>query len=165
MKRPLAAVLLDARRALGDASMGAFGQRLGSSIHTGQRWGRGESRPSHAQLVKLAALVAPVSPSLAQEVASCCGSTLEQLGLLAPQQAPVRAAADPIYMADTVVCAASEVLHLLPETIRPALLAAFRRARLVGLSLEELETALGGPKATPPQAPAASKKNARGAGA
>jgi lysylphosphatidylglycerol synthetase-like protein (DUF2156 family) len=41
-----------------------------------------------------------------------------------------------------VVCAAADAMQLIPEAVRPALRAAFRRARLAGLSLEVVEAAL-----------------------
>jgi hypothetical protein len=43
----------------------------------------------------------------------------------------------------TVVCAAAEAIQVMPDAIRPALRAAFRRARLAGLSVAAVETALG----------------------
>jgi hypothetical protein len=42
------------------------------------------------------------------------------------------------------VCAAAEAIDVMPRTIRPALLAAFRRARRLGLDVATVEKALGG---------------------
>jgi hypothetical protein len=54
-----------------------------------------------------------------------------------------------------VVCAAAEAMQLMPDAIRPALRAAFRRARLAGLSVEAVDKALNGSPAParPPSAP------------
>ena len=45
-------------------------------------------------------------------------------------------------MVDVVVCAAAEALDVSPRAVRPALLAAFQRAREAGLTLEQVEKAL-----------------------
>jgi hypothetical protein len=45
-------------------------------------------------------------------------------------------------LTDAVVCAAAEALNVPPPAVRPALLAAFRRAREVGLRLEDVERVL-----------------------
>jgi hypothetical protein len=42
-----------------------------------------------------------------------------------------------------VVCAAAEAMNMMPEEIRPALRAAFRRARLAGLSVEDVDVGMG----------------------
>jgi hypothetical protein len=44
---------------------------------------------------------------------------------------------------DAVVCAAADALSVAPETVRGALLAAFRRARELRLSIDDVEKALG----------------------
>ena len=43
---------------------------------------------------------------------------------------------------DAVVCVASEAFGVIPSAVRATLLAAFRRARELGLSCEEVEQAL-----------------------
>jgi hypothetical protein len=61
-----------------------------------------------------------------------------------------------VHIVDTVVCAAAEAMQLMPDAIRPALRAAFRRARLAGLSVEAVDAALqsgvSSNRATPPPA-------------
>jgi hypothetical protein len=42
-----------------------------------------------------------------------------------------------------VVCAAAEALSLAPQSVRPALLAAFEKAREVELTVEEVASVLG----------------------
>jgi hypothetical protein len=43
---------------------------------------------------------------------------------------------------DAVVCAAAEAMDLMPREVRPALLAAFARARRLGLGFEAIEKRL-----------------------
>lgn len=151
MTRPLPALLYDARRVLGVSSQGALGEFLGASQRSGQRWERGESVPSREQLQRLAAIVFPKNDKLAEEIAHATGSTLEQLGIVrappqpaSPPAPPPPPLPDPIHIVDTVVCAAAEAMQLMPDAVRPALRAAFRRARLAGLSVEAVDAALGG---------------------
>jgi hypothetical protein len=47
-------------------------------------------------------------------------------------------------MVDSIVCAAAEAMDVVPRQVRPALLAAFARARRLSLSTEVVEKALGG---------------------
>jgi len=164
MSRILTQVLHDARRALDLGSQGALGEALGSSKHTGQRWALERATPTGDQLRRLAAMVYPRNAALAGELAAHAGTSVEALGLVPPPPPatppmPVPIAApppppppDPIHIVDTVVCAAAEALHMMPDAIRPALRAAFRRARLAGLSVEAVDVALNG--AEPPARPA-----------
>src|SRR4029077_16663730 len=72
---------------------------------------------------------------------------------------------DPRYIVDTVVCAAAEAIQLMPEAIRPALRAAFRRARLAGLSVQDVDKALHGGEGpdqeSRPDGPARTKRGVR----
>jgi hypothetical protein len=54
---------------------------------------------------------------------------------------------------DAVVCVASDALGAMPAAVRGGLLAAFRRARQLGLSCEEVEQALGGALSQASEAP------------
>ncbi|HZU81967.1 MAG TPA: helix-turn-helix transcriptional regulator [Polyangiaceae bacterium] len=145
MPRNIPALLHDARKVLGLESQGRLGELLGSSQRSGQRWERAESTPTSEQLAKLAALVHPKDGQLAVEIAAAAGGTLEGLGVVRPAPAPPPAGApDPVHIVDTVVCAAAEAMQLMPEAVRPALRAAFRRARLAGLSVEAVDAALSG---------------------
>jgi hypothetical protein len=47
-----------------------------------------------------------------------------------------------VYVVDTIVCAAAEAMGVMPEAIRPALRAAFRRALQVRLDVEAIDAAL-----------------------
>lgn len=167
MAPPLTALLIEARFRLG-VSQGGLGQLLGSSQRTGQRWEGGGASPTPKQLHALAAMVHPKDPKLAEQIAAAGGSTLEQLGIVPPPPPPappprpippprppppLAAAAPappppppppPEDVVDAVVCAAAEAIDVMPRTIRPALLAAFRRARRLGLDVATVEKALGG---------------------
>jgi hypothetical protein len=48
-----------------------------------------------------------------------------------------------------VVCAAAEAMERMPRDVRPALLAAFRRAREIGLSVDMVERVLQASSALP----------------
>jgi hypothetical protein len=61
-----------------------------------------------------------------------------------PPPAPPPPLPPPEDVVDSVVCAAAEAIDVMPRTIRPALLAAFRRARRLGLDVATVEKALGG---------------------
>ena len=144
MARNISALLYEARGVLGVGSQGALGSLLGSSVRSGQRWETGRSSPTGAQLQTLAALVYPRNADLAAEIASAIGHNLVSLGIVAP---PAPAPPPPTLPAedvvDAVVCAAADAIHVTPRDVRPALLAAFARARRLGLSVEVVEKALG----------------------
>jgi DNA-binding XRE family transcriptional regulator len=125
-----------------------LGEALGLSRRTIQRWDHGHGSPDSLDLAKLAALVHPRDASLAAQIAKAGATTLEKLGLATPAP-PVAAVAPPApppppppHLTDTVVCAAAEALDVPPPAVRPVLLAAFRRARVAGLRVEDVEAAL-----------------------
>jgi hypothetical protein len=115
-----------------------------TSKRTLQRWQAGESRPLEPQLAHLARVVHPVDRALAAEIAQAGGTTLESLGLELPQPAaPLPLPPMPRHLVvDAVVCAAADSTDAAPSAVRATLLAAFRRARELGLSTEEVEKAL-----------------------
>jgi hypothetical protein len=141
-----------ARRALHVGSQGDFGVLMGSSRRSGQRWEIGQARPSHEQMCKMAAMVYPEDPDLAAQLAASVGQTLVSLGIVkpAPAPAPVVVPAAPLPpvedIVDSIVCAAADAMNALPRDVRPALLAAFTRARRLGLGTETVEKALGAAK-------------------
>jgi transcriptional regulator with XRE-family HTH domain len=135
---------LEARRVLGlnQATLAAL---LGSSRRTMQRLDSGKASLTSEQLSRLAAEVYPHDTALAAKLANAAGTTLEALGLAKLMPAPATPPAPqppPPYLTDTVVCAAAEALNVPPPGVRPALLAAFRRAREAGLRVEDVERAL-----------------------
>jgi DNA-binding XRE family transcriptional regulator len=152
--RGVPALLADARRALG-LTQEQLGTLLSSSKRTVQRWETGRGVPYAWHLAPLAARVHPHDAELAADLAAAAGGTLESLGIVAPPAPPPPPPAPepatpppmppmPRHLAvDAVVCVASESLGQLPGPVRGALLAAFRRARELGLSCDEVERALG----------------------
>ncbi len=147
--RPVRELLIYARQTLG-MTQKEFGQALGASHRTASRWEGGRSYPYGTELIKLAAMVYPKDARLAAELAAAKGQTLEGLGIVAP---PAPAPPPPLpplpvrLLVDSVVCAAADALETAPVTLRVALLAAFRRARELRLSIDDVESALA-PAAT-----------------
>jgi transcriptional regulator with XRE-family HTH domain len=143
MTRPSGALYQYAREALG-MSGNRLAAKLGVSRRTGQRW-TARGGPSAMYLQRLAVLVYPADAALAAEIATASGTTLGALGVLPlhpPPAAPVPTAAPPDRVVDAVVCAAAESIHVAPQNVRPALLAAFSCARELGLTVEDIEKVL-----------------------
>jgi DNA-binding XRE family transcriptional regulator len=152
------ALLGDARRAL-SLNQAELADLLGSSKRTVQRWETKRGHPSSQELANLAAHVHPHDAETAADLAAAIGQTLESLGIVAPPAPPPPPPAPlpppppppppgpppmPRDLAvDAVVCVASEALGAMPAAVRAGLLAAFRRARQLGLSCAEVEQALG----------------------
>jgi transcriptional regulator with XRE-family HTH domain len=144
LNRPITPLLISARRALG-LSQVQVSRELGVSHRTVARWERGQATIDVVRACRLARLVFPRDASLAAELASAASESLESLGLVATPQAPPP---PPLPLViDAVVCVAADALGAVPSTVRPALHAAFRRARELGLSLDDVEKALA-PAAT-----------------
>jgi transcriptional regulator with XRE-family HTH domain len=164
-KRPIGHVLTEARQKLG-MSQAQFGPALGSSHRTATRWDAGQSLPAPTELRRLAKLLLPLDTALAAEAAAHMGDTLESLGLVAPKPPPppVAPPTPPQDLADIVVCAAAEASDVSPRAMRPLLHVAFRRAREVGLTVEQVERALAPLEAKAP-APARSGAPAPAQGA
>ena len=169
MGHHLGNLLYEARQLLG-VSQGQLGELLGSSRHTGQRWESAGSIPRDTQLHKLAAMVHPRDPKLAAQLAAAGKSNLEALGIVPPVPPPSPVAPSPVAappplpiedVIDAIVCAAAEAIDVPPKTIRPALLAAFTRARRLRLSVDDVERGLGG-KGAEGKAGAGSKRGSAG---
>ena len=141
-------LLTRARQALG-MTQEQFGTTLGASKRTAQRWDAGQAVPLPEDLHKLARLVCPIDRALAAQIAKETGETLEGLGIVPapPPPAPPPRATPPTHlMVESVVCAAAEALETKPAAARDALRAAVRRARAMGLTVDEIDDALS-PKA------------------
>ena len=130
------ALLLEASRAL-SLNQRELAELLGISSRTVQRWFARRSSPISLHWHALARATHGAQPALAARLARQGGSSLEELALVAQ---PPRASD---VLADAVVCAAAEAIDVAPGAIRPALLAAVRRARQLRLTLEDLEVSLG----------------------
>lgn len=132
-------------------SLTEVGRGIGVSRRTLTRWKRNPRCMIPLHLQRLARLVHPTDPVLAAQIAAVDGKTLADLGLAAPLAgtAPTEASVagarevDPKqHLVDAIVCAAAEALDASPRAVRPALVAAFRRARETGLSLADVESRL-----------------------
>ncbi len=146
LNRPLGDLLVRGRGRLG-MTQRSFGEALGASLRTAQRWDAGLARPSIAQVRMLARLVFPVDEALARELADACSETLVTLGLVVP--APLPQPAGPVVprsvLIDAIVCAAAEATRTYPSAARAGLLAALVQARALKVPVEELEKALAAP--------------------
>jgi DNA-binding transcriptional regulator YiaG len=153
-KLPLRHLLALARGRL-NMSQREFGPALGASHRTASRWDTGASTPLSGELARLAAVLVPVDRDLAEEAAAHAGDTLEGLGLVPPRVTTPD-------LVDAVVCAGADVGDVSPRALRPVLHAAFKRARALGLSFEDVETALAPEEpAIPPPVRAASTRRTR----
>ena len=133
---------------------------VGSSRRTMTRWWSGQSGPSVSQLQVLARAVHPRDPGLAAKLAEEGGATLEALGLARPAS-PTATLLTPAVagrpfppvrlVVDAVVCAAAEAMQAPPGPIRDVLRAAITRARVLGLTLEEMDEALSSPPSPAPE--------------
>jgi transcriptional regulator with XRE-family HTH domain len=133
---------IEARRAL-DLSREEFGNLLHWSKRTVARWEGGQSDLDAADLVELARHVYPRDAALAEEIALAGGATLERLGIVPPPALPAPQPPFPgNVLVDSVLCAAADALKAVPETVRAAVLASFRRARELRMTVEDVEKAL-----------------------
>jgi hypothetical protein len=151
-KESVAALLGSAHQVLGMGQEG-LGKVLGVSRRPISRWAAGSRRrllPSEAMV--LARAVYPKDPALAERIAIASETTLA--AALGTAESAKSASAAPLF--EIVVCAAAEALDVSPRTVRPALLAAFRTARKVGLSVEDVEAA-----PAPPAPPARTRAQAQ----
>jgi hypothetical protein len=140
--RSKGALIIEARRTLA-LNRDEFGALFGASKRTVARWEAGESSVSGEVLFPLARQVYPRSANLAEEIALAGGATLEKLGVVVPPPAPPVAPPLPAHvLVDAIVCAAADALKAVPETVRASVLASFRRARELRMTVEEVEKAL-----------------------
>ena len=145
---------------------------VGSSLRSVQRWENKLSIPSDWHLHRLADAVQSADPELAAvielwaprppppppppEPAPPASPPPEP----APPPPPVVAVARPpppppripdVVLVDSIVCAAAEAMALTPQTIRPAILAAFTRARDASITSDAVVAVLS--PAAPPKDP------------
>ncbi len=135
-----------AMRALGMTHR-ELGEALGASERTSQRWLSGRSSLTVPALQKMAVLTYARDAALAAEIAAAASETLASLGLVTspPAEPPAKRepfVSDPAVLVDLVVCVAADALSLPPNAVRGALLAAFGRARELGLGVDDVERAL-----------------------
>jgi transcriptional regulator with XRE-family HTH domain len=149
--RSKAALVFEARRTLG-ISREELGTLLGMSKRTVGRWETGQSMVHAQDLLELARHVHPHDAALAEELGISGGATLQSLGIVSlPSPAPLPAIPAHL-LVDAIVCAAADALKAVPETVRASVLAAFRRARELHMTIEDVESALTNAGAEPPAA-------------
>jgi transcriptional regulator with XRE-family HTH domain len=147
--RPKPALIALSRTAL-HATQRELADRLGTSLRTVQRWETKRAAPYADQLQRLADAVRPHDPALAAELdewAPRPPPPPAPAGVApgSPPPPPPAATALPAsVLLDSVVCAAAEAMSAPPQALRPALLAAFVRAREAGLTVEGMIEALTG---------------------
>jgi len=111
-----------------------------------------------SRLRRFLSTVYPVDAALAAEIAAAGGTTLEALGVLPPPPPPAPAPPPPVpvtppdRVVDAGVCAAAEAMQVMPQSVRPAVLAAFACARELGLTVEGVERVLRASGRTKPEA-------------
>jgi hypothetical protein len=166
MPTPLPLLLTLARETLHLNQLG-LAQVLGSSLRTVQRYEARRATPPAWELHRLADAVRPLDADLASQIdvwaprpapppppatasVPAASTVLPAPALPAPPPLPPPVPAG--VLVDAVVCAAAEAMSLSPQAIRPAVLAAFARARDVGLTMEAVVEVLAPP---PLPAPAA----------
>jgi transcriptional regulator with XRE-family HTH domain len=137
-----------AARAALDMTREEFAEKLGSSFTTVGRWERGHSFPADDHFVEMARLLYPVDRDLAEQAASMARATLVSLGIeqvppATPPAAPAPRPSPPAReLTDIIVCAAAEACRGTPADLRAPLLAAFSKARQLGLDYGEIEASL-----------------------
>jgi transcriptional regulator with XRE-family HTH domain len=146
LNRDVTALVIRARISarLSQAQLGAA---LGLSKRTMGRVERRQSRLAVSEVIALARLTHPHDLDLARELAAAASETPESLGLTTSN--PMLTLPTKLVV-DAVVCAAAEALAIAPGPVRLALHAAFKRAREMRLTLEDVEAALA-PPAPPPK--------------
>jgi transcriptional regulator with XRE-family HTH domain len=146
LNRDVTGLVYRARMAAG-LSQAQLGEHLGLSKRTMGRVERNQSHLTLPHVIALAHLTHPHDPDLAGELAAAASETPASLGLTKanPAHAPPTK-----LLVDVVVCAAAESLAMAPGPVRLALYAAFKRAREMELTLEDVEAALA-PPAPPPK--------------
>jgi DNA-binding XRE family transcriptional regulator len=154
MPRPTPLLLVLAREALG-LNQQKLADLAGSSLRTVQRWENGRAKPSSWHIHPLADAVRTADPQLAAELDELAPRPAPPVPLVvvsasptlpppppsplpspAPAPAPVSAPIADDILVDAVVCAAAEAMAMTPQAVRPAIHAAFARARDARLTIE-----------------------------
>jgi DNA-binding XRE family transcriptional regulator len=150
-KPALPILIVQARQAL-LLNQEELADRVGSSTRTVQRWEVGRSAPAPFHIHALADAARALDPALAAQLDAFAPRAPAKAADPAP--APALAPSTPV-LVDAIVCAAAEAMGVSPQAVRPALLAAFARARDVGLDADSVAAVLAPPE------PAAKAKGAK----
>jgi hypothetical protein len=158
MARPIPLLLVLTREA-----MGIYQQELadlaGSSLRTVQRWENARSTPAPWHFHRLADAVRPVNAQLAAELDEYAPRPAPPVVVAPPEPEPPPPPLPPApppppdpppiadaILVDAVVCAAAEAMSVVPQAIRPAVLAAFTWARAARLTVEAVIAVLAPPE-------------------
>jgi hypothetical protein len=164
-------LIFEARRLVAHSNR-EFALLTGASLRTVERYSHNGGISDISQTHKLIAAVHPKNPDLANQLAAAAGTTLEALGVVkpAPTIAPAQAASPPPPAvvvapppspsipearpehADLVLFAAANALDMSPRALRPAVAAAFAKAKELGVSVGSLADLLAR-EAGPQQGP------------
>ena len=162
MATPVPLLVVLCREALG-LNQAELAARVGASLRTVQRWETRRATPHAWDLHRLADAVRPHDADLASQLdvwAPRPGPPSPTAIASAPAEpatppvlpAPALPPAPPLppavpagVLVDSVVFAAAEAMSLSPQAIRPAVLAAFARARDAGLTLDAVVEVLAPP--------------------
>jgi hypothetical protein len=123
-----------------------FAALIGTSVRTMERWSANRSDPAQHHLEKLARHVHARDPVLAAEIAAAANHTLVSLGIAPPVVSPPVSSP----LVDSIVYAAAEAMDVSPRAIRPAIAAAFARAKEVELDVAAVDSVLGRPTTSSP---------------
>jgi transcriptional regulator with XRE-family HTH domain len=135
MTRLFPVLCAEARRRM-HVNQRQFAEAVGSSLRTVQRWETSRSSPVPAAIHRVADAVRPHDASLAAELDALSPRPAPPASLVTPPASPERPPLTDAILLDALVCAAAEAMGLAPQTLRPALLAAFTRAKATGLTID-----------------------------
>jgi transcriptional regulator with XRE-family HTH domain len=152
MASPISLLLIQTQHTL-RFSQAQLGELVGVAKRTIQRWQHGGTTLSPSNIQTLAAAVHPIDPDLAARIAAHGNTSLQALGIVKPAPPPpppIPAAPAPAHslptsiLIDSIVCVAADAIGVQPRAIRPALAAAFVRAREVRLDVAAVADSLTG---------------------
>jgi DNA-binding XRE family transcriptional regulator len=131
---PLPVLMVDARQAL-QLNQADLAVLVGSSQRTVQRWETARTTPAPWHIQRLAEAVRALEPALASDLDKWAppDPARTSKSLEPPPPAPPPATPTPV-LVEAIVCAAAEAIGIAPQAVRPALIAAFARARDLGLT-------------------------------
>ena len=134
-------------------SQPGLAELLGSSTRTVQRWETDRATPLPTHVYALADAVRGRDPGLADELEAWAETQQPRVVLPPalveaprPAPAPARSNVPSLVLVDSLVCAAAEALSMAPQAVRPAIIAAFQRARFAGLSVDDVLAVLEAPE-------------------
>jgi transcriptional regulator with XRE-family HTH domain len=154
--RSLVYLLGQARRQL-TMTQSKLADLCGISLRTVQRWDTKRSRPSAPMIHAIVDALEAVDPELGAELEMWAPRPKPaappppplQVVLPAPEVASPPHEAVPLpriparVLVDSVICAAADAVAMLPDAVRPAILAAFARAEEAGLAMADVVDVLG----------------------